>query len=676
MRKHHKRLTNEPVSLWKDHYLATEFRQEMEKRSRFCAEWRSKFLKGKDLLEFANWHEFFGLHRLAGGDWCFREWLPKAVSVALIGEFSAWQRDQRYELQPAADGCWYGYFPPDAFRHGQQYQLKVHWPGGEGWRLPSCATRTVRAGNAAGGMVFNAQVWEPEAYHWQHDYPGTDAPLLIYEAHIGMAQAEERVGTFREFKDKILPRIAETGYTCLQLMAIAQHPYYASFGYQVANFYAPCDLFGTPEELKELVDAAHGMGLRVIMDLVHSHAVRNELEGLANLCGDRTQFFHPGPRGEHPAWGSYCFQYGKPEVVRFLLSNCRYWLEEYHFDGFRFDGVTSMLYLDHGLGRVFTSYQDYFGPNCDWEAWNYLTMANELVRKCRKHTCTIAEEVSGMPGLGAQPQEGGCGFTYRLAMGIADYWFILLDRPEQDWPLEKLWFELNNRRQDERTISYVECHDQAMVGGQTFLFRCLGEHVYNAMHRDCDHPTVLRGVALHKMARLATMACAGHGYMTFMGNEFGHPEWIDFPREGNNWSYKHACRRWDLADDQGLKYHCLWLFEQQMLNLCRRQPDFFSCRPQLLKCHDSDKVLIFERASLLFAFNFHPRNSYPDYACASPPGSYRLILDSDAEQFAGLARLQQDQTYFTRTMQVAGALENQISLYLPAQTALVLNKVD
>jgi len=648
----------------------------MEKRKQFCAELKNNFLGEKDLRQFADWHEFFGLQRTAGRDWCFREWLPQAVSAALVGEFSAWQWDQRYELHSAIDGCWCGYFPPDAFQHGQQYQLKVCWPGGEGWRLPSCASRIVRAGNAQGGMVFNAQVWEPEPYLWQYDSPQNDAPLLIYEAHIGMAQAEERVGTFREFKEQILPRVVETGYTCLQLMAIAQHPYYASFGYQVANFFAPCDLFGTPEDLKELVDTAHGLGLKVIMDLVHSHSVRNELEGLAKICGDRTQYFHPGSRGEHPAWDSYCFQYGKPEVARFLLSNCRYWLEEYHLDGFRFDGVTSIIYLNHGLGKVFADYQDYFGANCDWEAWNYLTMANELVHKCRKKACTIAEEVSGMPGVAATIQEGGCGFTHRLAMGITDYWFTLLDLPDDQWPMGKLWHELNNRRLDERTISYVECHDQAMVGGQTFLFRCLGEKIYDAMHGESQDPAVLRGVALHKMARLATMACAGHGYMTFMGNEFGHPEWIDFPREGNNWSYQYACRRWYLADDQRLKYYGLRNFEKEMLNLCRENKDFFACRPQLLKCNESDKILIFERAGLIFAFNFHPRNSYPDYTFALSPGSYRLKMDSDAKEFAGLARLQPEQIYFTSPITIAAARENHLSLYLPAQTAVVLEKRD
>lgn len=676
MRGHFSRLPNDPVSLWKDNCLAISFRPEIEKRNQYCSDLRSSWLENKELQQFADWHEYFGLHKMAGGDWCFREWLPQATSAALIGEFSAWHWNEYYELHPGDDGCWSGYFPADAFQHGQQYQLKVCWPGGEGWRLPSCAKRTVRAGNAVGGLVFNAQVWDPEPYLWQYEAPSNNAPLLIYEAHIGMAEQEERIGTFREFKEKVLPRIVETGYTCLQLMAIAQHPYYASFGYQVANFYAPCDLFGTPEEFKELVDAAHGLGLRVVMDLVHSHAVRNELEGLANICGDRTQYFHPGQRGEHQAWGSYCFQYGKIEVARFLLSNCRFWLEEYHLDGFRFDGVTSMLYVDHGLGKVFTSYQDYFGLNVDWDAWNYLSLANELVQKCRPDAYTIAEEVSGMPGVGAPLEEGGCGFTHRLAMGVTDYWFILLDLPDEKWPIATLWHELNNRRRDERSISYVECHDQAMVGGQTFLFKCLGGRIYDSMGNDCDDPIVLRGIALHKMARLATMACAGHGYMTFMGNEFGHPEWIDFPREGNNWSYQHACRRWNLADDRRLKYHNLRNFEQSMLTLCRSGQKFFASCPQLVKCDDLDKVLIFERAGFIFAFNFHPLKSYTDYAFEVPRGTYKLKLDSDAVEFAGLGRLYPEQIYVTRPVSVNGALEKQISLYLPARTAIVLTKND
>ena len=213
-----------------------------------------------------------------------------------------------------------------------------------------------------------------------------------------LAADSEKVGTYNEFRKNILPRIKKLGYNVIQLMAIQEHPYYGSFGYHVSSFFAASSRFGTPEELKQLIDEAHGMGIMVIMDLVHSHAVRNEVEGLGNYDGTRYQFFHEGKRGEHDAWDSYCFNYGKNEVLHFLLSNVKYWLDEYHFDGFRFDGVTSMLYYDHGLSRAFTSYDMYFDSGQDEEAITYFKLSNKLIHETNPNAISIAEEMSGYPG--------------------------------------------------------------------------------------------------------------------------------------------------------------------------------------------------------------------------------------------------------------------------------------
>lgn len=667
-------LSNTPVPLLEDGILREHFASKLRARQEYFTRQRDWILGGMDILDFSDWRDSFALQRRADGKWIFREWLPGAIGALLLGEFSGWQESGDYALHPLGDDIWEGIFPGVALCHGQQYRLKVFWPGGGGWRIPSAAVRTLRQAGPMGETVFNAQVWEPEPYRWHSPELPEEKSPVIYEAHIGMAQEQEKIGTFQEFAEKVLPRIAATGYNTLQLMAIAQHPYYASFGYQVANFFAVCDLYGTPEDFKALVDQAHGLGLRVIMDLVHSHSVRNALEGLGELSGCRHPFFHAGERGEHPAWGSYCFDYGQRMTCRFLLSNCRYWLEEYHLDGFRFDGVTSMLYRDHGLGRVFSSYDDYFSENVDLDAWVYLSLANELIHSCRPEAWSIAEEVSGMPGLGAPLAEGGCGFDYRMAMGVTDYWFILLDRPDASWSMGELWHELCNCRRDERTLSYVECHDQSLVGGQTFLYRCLGERIYDSMHADCHHPAVDRGIALHKMARLATLASAGHGYLTFMGNEFGHPEWIDFPRQGNNWSLQYARRRWDLCDDPTLKYPFLLAFEKAMLELVNQRAGFFNCRPQLLHCDEKHQILIFERAGVIFLLNFNSTQSFSDYTFSLLPGSCRLLFNSDEKRFGGWERILPEQRFFTKPVIRNGGLENQISIYIPAHTAVVLQK--
>lgn len=659
-----------------DPYLAP-YLENYRARQAFVAERRNEVLNGHDdLREMADWHQYYGLHRTARGTWRFREWLPYATAASLLGEFNHWTSTPWFELHPLGNGDWEVEVPEQMIAHGQAYQLFVEWPGGSGWRLPSAANSIVRESRPDGSSLFNARVWEPETpYAWRHDDFAPSPLPLIYESHVGIAQQEPRVGTYREFQANILPRIAADGYTCVQFMAIAQHPYYASFGYHVANYFAPCDLFGTPDDFKALVDAAHAHGLRVIIDLVHSHSVRNELEGLAKLSGRLGQFFHDGARGSHPAWDSYCFNYSKKQVIRFLLSNCRYWLEEFHVDGFRFDGVTSMLYFDHGLNHAFTSYDHYFSSNVDWDSVAYLTLANELCHLVKPAAWTIAEDVSGMPGLGLSVTDGGIGFDYRLAMGVTDCWFKLLDQPDEEWDLGTLWHELTNRRPDEKTISYVECHDQAIVGGQTFLFRAIGNAMYDAMDLGSQNLAVDRGVALHKLARLATIATAGGGYLNFIGNEFGHPEWLDLPRAGNGWSYDHARRRWDLCDDPTLRFQALDRFDHEMLALVRENPNFFDQPAQLVKIHQDDHVLAFARADLLFVFNFHPTKSFEDYPIPVSPGAeYRLRLDTDAERFNGFNRVQPEQHFYA--LPDSSGNTAHLSLYLPTRTALVLkNKI-
>ncbi|MCU0586007.1 MAG: alpha-amylase family glycosyl hydrolase [Desulfobacterales bacterium] len=469
------------------------------------------------LADFAAGHEYFGLHR-KGRRWVLREWAPSATQIFLIGDFSRWKEDPRFALTRLNErGVWELRLPETALHHGDLYRLKVHWKGGSGDRIPAWARRVVQD---PATLIFNAQVWKPKtAYRWRHPrFRRSPAAPLIYEAHAGMAQAEEKIGTWSEFTAKILPRIIAAGYNTLQLMAVQEHPYYGSFGYQVSSFFAASSRFGPPEDLKALVDVAHGAGIAVIMDLVHSHAVSNEVEGLSRFDGTLYQFFHDLPRGRHEAWDSRCFDYGKPEVLHFLLSNCRYWLDDFRFDGFRFDGVTSMLYLDHGIGRNFVGYADYFNDTVDEDALTYLALANRLVHALRPDSLTVAEDVSGMPGLAAPPSEGGFGIDYRFAMGVPDYWIKLIKEvPDERWPMGHLWYELTNRRGEEKSIAYAESHDQALVGDQSIIFRLIGAEMYHHMQAADASLRVDRGMALHKMIRLITLAGGGLGYLNFMG---------------------------------------------------------------------------------------------------------------------------------------------------------------
>ncbi|WP_291586665.1 alpha amylase C-terminal domain-containing protein [Bacteroides sp.] len=630
---------------------------------------------GKQTLsDFASGYLYFGLHRTDKG-WTFREWAPNATHIYMVGTFNNWEEKEEYSLKRLQNGNWEINLPANAMQHGDLYKLIIYWDGGQGERIPAWATRVVQDENT---KIFSAQVWNPEKpfkFRKKTFKPSTD-PLLIYECHIGMAQQEEKVGTYSEFREKILPRIAKAGYNCIQIMAIQEHPYYGSFGYHVSSFFAASSRFGTPEELKELIDTAHGLGIAVIMDIVHSHAVKNEVEGLGNFAGDPNQYFYPGARREHPAWDSLCFDYGKNEVIHFLLSNCKYWLEEYQFDGFRFDGVTSMLYYSHGLGEGFSNYGDYFNGHEDDNAMCYLTLANELIHMVNPKAITIAEEVSGMPGLAAKVEDGGYGFNYRMAMNIPDYWIkTIKEKIDEDWKPSSMFWEVTNRRQDEKTISYAESHDQALVGDKTIIFRLIDADMYWHMQKGDENYTVNRGIALHKMIRLLTATTINGGYLNFMGNEFGHPEWIDFPREGNGWSCKYARRQWDLVDNKNLTYHYMADFDEDMLKVIKSVKDFQATPIQEIWHNDGDQVLVYQRKDLIFVFNFNPKQSFTDYGFLVAPGAYEVILNTDSVQFGGNGLSDDTITHFTISDPLYKKEKKEwLKLYIPARTAMVLRK--
>jgi len=633
------------------------------------------------LEQFATAYRYFGFnrgeHNGRPGVW-YREWAPKAIAMSLIGDFNNWDRFAD-PLFPDEHGVWSIFLPDDQYAdrltHGSRVKVHVHSAIGPRDRIPAYIRRVV---DEPPHHNFCGQYWNPpQPYEWKHPVPPRHGNLRIYEAHVGMALEEERIGTYREFTTQILPRIVKAGYNAVQLMAILEHPYYGSFGYQVSNFFAASSRFGTPEELKELIDTAHGYGLRVLLDLVHSHAVKNIFEGLNHFDGTEYQYFHAGGRGQHPAWDSLCFDYGKWQVLQFLLSNVRFWLEEYRFDGFRFDGVTSMIYLDHGLGRAFTSYADYFPPHTDEDAIVYLQLANELIHRLRPDAITIAEDVSGLAGMARPVAEGGVGFDYRLAMGIPDYWIrVLKEQRDEHWQLGHMYYTLTNRRRNEKHVAYAESHDQALVGDKTIAMWLMDADIYWHMRKGIPHLVIDRGVALHKMIRLVTFALGGEAYLNFMGNEFGHPEWIDFPREGNGFSFKYARRQWSLADNPDLRYHALGAFDREMLKLdddwnLLAQPEYAP-----LHIHEDRKLLVFYRGPLLFAFNFHPHQSYPDYRLGTPlRADYQLILQTDDPAFAGHGLVQPHQLYPCQSVPWDGR-EQSIQVYLPARTALVLAPVE
>lgn len=631
--------------------------------------WRKDSLAGRGgrLYDSINNHLYYMLHN-DGKDWLFREYAPNATKVYLIGDFNGWKISQEYALQPLGNGNWELKVPLDRVHHGDLYKWYIEWPGGAGERIPTYANRCVQDDHT---KIFSAQVWSPATpYKWKRKWGPKVTNPFIYETHIGMATEREGVGTFEEFRLNVLPHIAELGYNVIQIMALQEHPYYGSFGYQVANFFALSSRFGTPEEFKALVDDAHKRGIAVIMDIVHSHSVMNETESLSKFDGSTTLYFHAGDRGFHPAWKTRCFDYGKNETLHLLLSNCKYWCEEYHLDGFRFDGVTSMLYYDHGLERDFMGYESYFDGGQDEDAITYLGLANILIKEINPKSITIAEDMSGMPGLAVPIKNGGVGFDYRMSMGIADHWIKWIKELEDwQWSVGEIFYQLSNKREDEKTISYAECHDQALVGDKTLIFRLMDKEMYFSMNLESQNLIVDRGIALHKMIRLVTAATAGNGYLTFMGNEFGHPEWIDFPREGNGWSYKHARRLWSLSEADYLRYRPLMLFDRDMVHLFIDNK-ILKGKLKIIRQDEEKKILIFSRGEYLFVFNFNPSGSFSDYMFDVPAGKWSVVLESDATLYNGFDRIDTKTEHFTQRI----GKEDLLSLYIPSRTCMVLKR--
>ena len=633
---------------------------------------KDQILSGaQNLSDFANAHHYYGFHKVKTG-WIYREWAPNADSLYLIGDFNDWDRHS-HPMKKINDEDFEIFIKGiRTIPHGSRLKVLVEVNGTISDRIPLYATRVERNENNDFAMIMQNPrrkfKWTDEEFKTKKD------DLLIYEAHIGMAGEEGKVSSYKEFEKNILPRIKEAGYNTIQLMAIAEHPYYGSFGYQVSNFYAASSWYGEINDLKSLINTAHNMGLNVIMDLVHSHSVKNTAEGINEFDGTDYQFFRAGDEGNHPDWDSKLFDYGKPGVIHFLLSNIKYWLEEFHFDGFRFDGVTSMIYKDHGRGQAFDNYSKYFSMNTDIEAINYLQLANELAREVKADVITIAEDMSAMPGMCLPISKGGIGFDYRLAMGMPDFWEKTLLKKDEDWDLADLWYELSTHRPEEKRISYVESHDQALVGSKTTIFQLADQEMYWAMDKASDNYIINRALALHKMIRWITLSMGADGYLNFMGNEFGHPEWIDFPREGNDYSYHYARRQWSLMDNNDLKYHYLSDFDKAMLDLSNKYDQLGNTTFRLWMDNDR-KVIAFRNKDLVYIFNFHPTNSYESFAVPiHDKGEFKVIMDTDEARFGGKSRISHDYQY--RTERLAGTDYDGIKIYLPARTALVLEKCD
>ncbi|QPG73078.1 alpha-1,4-glucan branching enzyme [Brettanomyces nanus] len=671
-----------------DPYLAPHV-EELVYRRKLADDWLSKFDKDEGgILKFADSYKSMGLHIQSDNSIKYKEYAPNAVAACVIGDFNNWEHD-KHVMEKQDFGFFEITIPPNAdgspaIPHNSRVKVFFTLPNGEKIaRIPPYITRATQPPKEYKNPTFEARFWNPPVkYQFKNKRPALPTSLKIYEAHVGISTPEPRVGTYKEFTKNLLPIIKDLGYNTVQLMSIMEHAYYASFGYQITSFYATSSRFGTPEDLMELIDTAHGLGLRVLLDVVHSHASKNVEDGLNMFDGTDYCYFHSGGKGTHDQWDSRLFNYGSYETLRFLLSNLKYYLEEFKFDGFRFDGVTSMLYIHHGIGEGFSGdYNEYLSPFApvDKEALTYLMLANDLCSTYSQgenfEITTIAEDVSGYPTLCRPRLEGGVGFDYRLAMSLPDMWIKLLKHEkDENWNMTKICYTLSNRRYKEKCVAYAESHDQALVGDKTLAFWLMDAEMYTNMSLLTPlTPVIDRGIQLHKMIRLITQVLGGEAYLNFEGNEFGHPEWLDFPRQGNDESYWYARRQFNLIKDDMLRYKLLYQFDKAM-NTTEGRYTWLNCDPAYVSLkHEGDKMIVLERNNKLFIFNFHPTNSYTDYRIGvEKAGAYRIILNSDRAEFGGHDRIDEQKSEFFTTAFSWNNRSNYIQVYIPSRVALIL----
>ena len=609
------------------------------------------------------WHQRIGT--FIGHDLIvIREYAPNAHFVSVIGDFNHWDRG-RDPLKRISNTEWEITLDRARVMPGSRYKLHIAGHNGGRDRIPSTCPYARQSSDGDFAAIFEFNVLSPPTrLQKQPEH------LKVYELHIGLAASGPRIGTYLEVAHDVIHRVKYAGYTAVQLMAVHEHPYYGSFGYHVSNPYGICSRFGTRQDFKYLVDNCHEVGLLVIIDLVHAHAVKNLSEGLGEFDGQDGYLFKTGQNALHPAWDSLVYDYENQATVSYLLSNARYWIEEYGIDGFRVDGVTSILYNDHGIGHTGFTDNDYLGSNLNQSGLLYLVLLCKLAHELRPDFILIAEDVSGLPGLARPALLGGVGFDYRLQMGLPDFFeSVAKDVMDDGISPSRIWHALVSRRFDERHIGYVESHDQAIVGGQSLIFRLLGPKMYTDMHAETQSHDVHLAVAVVNVAKSIVFFLGGEAWMSFIGNEFGHPDWVEFPTPDNDDCFEYAYRKWYLATDSALMYEKMAAFDRDLMHqrkIAVTWDESYMTAPLL---DDNRKLSVFHRDRVVLVCNTTTDVSYEDVWVPVPEqGNYRVILSTEEHRYGGYGRVNENMQYAT----IAVDGNAYIRLYVPSMSAIFM----
>ncbi len=559
----------------------------------------------------------------------FAVWAPGVKSVRVIGEFTDWQPGE-YWLEPLwSSGVWSGFVP--GVEKGMLYKFLIETAAGDLlYKADPCAfSAEARPGTASrvtdlAGFRWTDKTWMTKRAKADH----FKKPLNIYEVHLGSwrqhdvpREREEDIPlsafyTYREMADELVPYVKEMGYTHVELMPVMEHPLDGSWGYQVTGFFAATSRYGSPQDLMYLVNAFHEAGIGVILDWVPGHFCRDEF-GLGRFNGEKLY-----EDMDHPQWGTYTFDFGRKEVRSFLLSNAVYWLEVYHADGIRVDGVSSILYLNYGMDDSPNKRYNMFGGEGNLEAISFLQEFNQAVGERFPGVITIAEESTAWPNITKPPYESGLGFHYKWDMGWMNdtLAYFQTDFPWRPGVLSKLTFSMMYAFSENFVLPLS--HDEVVHGKASLINKQPGGD--DLWRRFAG----LRLLALYQMTHSGAK-------LNFMGSEIG---------QFREWQEYHGVE-WFLLDYEHHRKHQEYI--KALNHIYLEQPSLWQKNYswdgfQWIDADNKDQsVLIFSRQgdkpqeTTVVVINLLPQG-YEDFRLGVPgPGIYKEVFNSDETRFGG-----------------------------------------
>ena len=548
----------------------------------------------------------------------FAVWAPNAAGICVVGDFNNWCGDN-YEMRRHDDSGIFELFTENA-HEGSLYKYLIYTKDGRMlYKADPYATYSQRRPDNA-SIVYDIKRYQWNDGQWlaeEEKVAPTKKPMAIYEVHLGSWKKKDD-GTpegflnYRESAVQLVDYMKYMGYTHIELMGIAEYPYDGSWGYQVTGYYAPTARYGTPKDFMYFVDYLHQNGIGVILDWVPAHFPKDE-HGLANFDGTPTYEYADSRKGEHPDWGTKIFDYGRTQVISFLISNALYWVEKFHVDGLRVDAVASMLYLDYGRNQG-QWVPNKYGGNGNLEAMDFFRHLNSVMRSRNPRAITIAEESTAWPGITASEEEGGLGFTFKWNMGwMHDFLEYMKLDP---------YFRSNNHNKMTFAMTYAY--------SENFILVLSHDEV---VHLKCSMINKMPGEYEDKFANLKV----GYTFMMgkkllFMGQDFG--QWAE-------WSEAKSLD-WHLTNEN--MHRDLQKYVKSLLSIYNRYKACYELDqdPEGFEWMDPDdntrsiysfvRKTMDGRDSILYVCNFTPV-ARPDFRVGVPcPGRYTLLLNEKCEE--------------------------------------------